>query len=122
VERSFVRQMIGNAHKTDDKVIDLSLYFNGDESRNIHQRRDIYKQFKGFDNYFFLKYNRKDELIELEIHHGCKIEIMGIELSFNDNIKNALVSLQSISNKFKQLHPGDYYFEDLKLTIADGTH
>jgi hypothetical protein len=121
-ERSVVRQKLGNTQKTDDKVIDLSKYFNGDESRNIYQRRDIYKQFKDFDNYFFLKYNRQDKLTELEVHRGCEIEIMGIELSFSGNIKIALASLQSLSNTFKQLNPGDYYFKDLKLTIADSLH
>ena len=40
--RNAIRGNLNLKHKADDRVIELAQYWDGDESKNIKQRRDIY--------------------------------------------------------------------------------
>ena len=91
---------------------------NGDISKNIIQRRDIYENYKGQENFFFLNFDTNDKLTEIELHHGFNINIEGVDIDFSMDVEKVADLLTSISNDKKQLSDGEYFFEKLKLTIA----
>lgn len=119
-DRQIVRQLLNEDFEIADNVIDLSEYRNGDKSQNIIQRRDIYKNYKGQDNFFFLNYDKEDKLRDIEIHQGLQININGENFSFSMNIDKVADLLQNISGDKTQLSEGEYLFKALKLTIASG--
>ncbi|WP_298427807.1 hypothetical protein [uncultured Kordia sp.] len=118
-EREFVRQKLKNRHKDDDELIEMSQFLNGDTSRYIDQKRDIYQDINGMKNYFFLSYNKDNLLRELEVHWGIKIWIEVIEMEFEKDINTYLNLLNSNGFDFKEIEQGNYLFEKLKITIAD---
>ncbi len=117
-DRQQVRTLLKEKFKIADNVIDLSQDNNGDTSKNIIQRRDIYKNYKGQENFFFLNFDSNDKLTEIELHHGFIIGITGVDIDFSMDIEKVSELLTSISNDKKQLSEGEYFFEKLKLTIA----
>ncbi|RXK60530.1 hypothetical protein ESA94_08660 [Lacibacter luteus] len=117
-DRQLTRKLLNGDFNAGDNVIDLSQYNNGDTSKNIIQRRDIYENYQEQDNYFFLNFNSNGKLTELELHHGFTINIEGIEIDFSMNIEKVVELLSSISDNKKQLSDGEYFFKKLKLTIA----
>lgn len=117
-DRQQVRTLLNDNFKIADDVIDLSQYNNGDTSKNIIQRRDIYENYKGQENFFFLNFDSNDKLAEIELHHGLVIGIEGVDIDFSMDVEKVAELLTSISNDKKQLSDGEYFFEKLKLTIA----
>lgn len=117
-DRQHVRNLLKDKFKSADDVIDLGQYNNGDSSRNIIQRRDIYENYRGQENFFFLNFDTNDKLSEIELHHGFVINIEGIDIDFSMDVEKVAELLTSISNDKKQLSEGEYFFEKLKLTIA----
>jgi hypothetical protein len=120
LERFMIRQILGNCHKTDDKIIDFSKYNDGKTEFNIIQKRDIYENYNGEQNYFFLNYDEKELLKEIEIHNGIIIIIDTIKLAFETNYKEAVLLLKNISKENKKISDGEYMFKDLKIVITDG--
>ncbi len=118
-ERKIVQQLLGNKHTVKDSVIDLSMHFDGDTKYNIVQKRDIYKSLKNTDCLFFLNYTKEDKLRDLEIHKGCKIILGDINISFDKNMNDVIKNLLSISSRVENREPGEYYFKDLNLVVAD---
>ena len=55
-ERNSVREKIGNKHREDDKIIDVAQFFDGDERKNIHQKRDVYENLNSKNDKLFLNY------------------------------------------------------------------
>lgn len=119
-DRQNVRQLLNETFEIADNLLDLSEYHNGDKSQNIIQRRDIYKNYKGQDNFFFLNYDKEDKLRDIEIHHGLEININGANFGFAMDIDKVAELLQNISGDKTQLSDGEYFFKTLKLTIASG--
>ena len=117
-DRQQVRRLLNDNFKIADDVIDLSQYNNGDTSKNIIQRRDIYENYKGQENFFFLNFDSNDKLTEIELHHGFIIGIEDVEIDFSMDVEKVAELLTSISNDKKQPSDGEYLFEKLKLTIA----
>ncbi len=117
-DRNQTRQLLNDNFEISDNVIDLSQYNNGDTSQNIIQRRDIYRNFQGQDNFFFVNYDNEDRLRDIEIHHGLDININGKVINFSMDIEKVTELLGNISNDKKLLSEGEYFFNDLKLTIA----
>ena len=117
-DRQQVRRLLNDKFKIADDVIDLSQYNNGDTSKNIIRRRDIYENFKEQENFFFLNFDSNDKLTEIELHHGLVISIEGVDIEFSMDVKKVVELLSSISNDKKKLSDGEYLFEKLKLTIA----
>jgi len=117
-DRQEVRKLLKDKFKSADDVIDLSQYNNGDTCKNIIQRRDIYENYGGQDNFFFLNFDTNDKLTEIELHHGFIIKIEGVDIDFSMDVEKVSELLTSISNDKKQLSDGEYLFEKLKLTIA----
>ena len=118
-ERESVRHKLKNLHKENDRVIEMSQFFDGDTSHDIDQKRDVYRDINGTKNYFFLSYDKNNLLNELEVHWGIKVSIDNIELEFEKDINIYLNQLTSRGYDFKEIEQGNYLFEKLKITIAD---
>ena len=117
-KRELARKLLNNSFDVDDKIVDLSLNHQGDSSQNINQRRDIYKNFQGQENYFFLNYDINDQLSEVEIHHGFVIKIKEQVIKFSMDIEKVAELLTNISNDKCKFSDGEYFFEKLKLTVS----
>jgi hypothetical protein len=117
-DRQQVRTMLNDKFEIGDNVVDLSQYNDGDTSQNIIQRRDIYTNYKGQDNFFFLNFDTNDRLTEVELHHGLDIHIKEVRINFSMEIEKVAELLDSISNEKEQLSEGEYFYKNLKLTIA----
>ena len=113
-----IRQLLNDNFEISDNVIDMSQYNNGDTSQNIIQRRDIYRNFQGHDNFFFVNFDKEDKLRDIEIHHGLDINISGKVINFSMDIEKVVELLDNISDDKMLLSGGEYFFKDLKLTIA----
>jgi len=118
IDRNQTRQLLNDNFEISDNVIDLSQYNNGDTSHNLIQRRDIYRNFQGHDNFFFLNFDNEDKLRDIEIHHGFDISINGKVINFSMVVEEVAELLDKISDDKKLLSEGEYFFKDLKLTIA----
>lgn len=117
-ERRQVRTLLNDKFEIADSVIDLGQYNNADTFKNIIQRRDIYKNYKGQDNFFLFNFDKEDRLRDLEIHHGLDISINGEVINFSMHIEVVAELLNNISGDKKRLSDGEYFFQNLKLTIA----
>ncbi|UTD14791.1 hypothetical protein [Tenacibaculum mesophilum] len=118
-ERKSVRQKLKTHYKEDDRVIEMSQFFDGDTNHNIDQKRDIYEDTNGMKNYFFLSFDKDNKLCDLEVHWGIKILIDNIEMEFGKDIDIYLNHLKLKGYDFKEIEQGNYLFEKLKITIAD---
>lgn len=120
IDRQEVREMLNHKFEIADEIIYLSQYNNGDISKNIIQRRDIYENYNGQENFFFLNFDIEDKLQEIEIHYGLEININKQNFNFKMDIDKVAELLQNISGDKTQLSNGEYFFKSLKLTIASG--
>jgi hypothetical protein len=116
--RESVRSTLLNAHKEDDRIIDLSIAYGGDTSFNIHQKRDIYKDFNGAENYFFCNYNKDNCLSEVEFHSGVDISVSGVTLTFAKDISLFLTEFKKLGYHPTEIEDEKYFFEGLKMVIA----
>lgn len=116
--RTQIRKLLNDNFEISDQVIDLSQYNNGDISYNILQRRDIYRNFQGHDNFFSINFDNEDKLHEIEIHYGFDINIYGKIINFSMDIETVVELLNNISGDKKLLSDGEYLFQDLKLAVA----
>lgn len=117
-DRQQVRKLLNDDFKVADNIVDLSQYNNGDTSKNVIQRRDIYENYQGENNFFFLNFDPDDRLTEVELHHGFNINIEGVGIDFSMDMEKAVELLTSISGDKMQLSDGEYFFKKLRLTIA----
>jgi hypothetical protein len=113
MDRQQVRALLTGKFEIGDDTIDF-----GDPNQNIILRRDIYKNYHGQENLFFLNYDENEGLTEVEIHYGLSINVAGIVIDFSMDTEKAADLLNGISGETKQLSTGEYFFRDLKLTIA----
>lgn len=86
-DRQQVRKLLNEKFEIADNVFDLSQYNNGDASKNIIQRRDIYENYKGQKSFFFLNFDDNDKLLEIELHYGFNISIKGVEIDFSMKVE-----------------------------------
>lgn len=116
--RTLVRQKLNNQHQEDDRVIELSLTSQEGSNSNIIQKRDIYEDANGEQNFFFLNYNKQGYLIEIEVHEGINIQIENVLLEFEKDISAYLKLMHSNGFDYVELNSGNYFFEKLHITIA----
>lgn len=115
--RSVVRGNLGGIFEEEDRMVDLSEYFEDGENHTIEQRRDLYHDEE--DSYcFYLNYDEEDLLTELEVHSGLAILVNGHEMQFDSDIYRILESMNDSGNRGIELEEGNYLFQDLKMTIA----
>ena len=117
-ERKQTRSLLNSFYEIDDKVIDVSEKYEGDKSNIIIQRRDIYKNYNGGTNLFFLNFDAADKLQELEIHYGLEINIQSIVINFTQTIEEVVQCLKLISIHIVKMSEGEYFFPELKLAVA----
>lgn len=117
--RASVRNKLQNQHKGGDIMIEMSDFFGGDKSHNIKQRRDVYRDINSQKNYFFVNYDKDDNLSELEIHWGVEIVVKGIQLKFEKDINIFLQEFEKIGERYTKIDDGNYLFGNLKMTIAN---
>jgi hypothetical protein len=111
-KRNLIRQILGEEFKQDDGIIDNSQFFDGDTSYNINYRRDLYQNFK-------TSYDENDFLTELEIHQGIDISVVGITLTFGNDISKLIKEFKKHSYTPTVAKKGEYFFESLKMVIAN---
>ncbi|WP_153800458.1 hypothetical protein [Foetidibacter luteolus] len=118
MDRCQTRQLLNDVFEISDTEIDLSQYNNGDTSQNIIQRRDIYRNYQGLHNFFFLNFDKEDKLRDIEIHYGVDVRINGEVINFSMDIEEVAQLLDRVSGEKTILSEGEYFFKNLKLTIA----
>lgn len=118
-DREVVREKLSQSHTVDDMTFDVSHLFDGDESKNIHQKRDIYENYDAPENYFFLNYTASGYLSELEIHSGFLIKIQDLILEFDTPIEIIIGKLSQYDKDKKEIEDGQFLFPNLKILIAD---
>ena len=114
-DRQQTRTVINGEFEISDNVIDL-----GDASQNITLHRDIYENYQGQANFFFLNFDEDEKLSEVEVHHGLIIKVDGVVIDFSMDLEKAAALLERISGDRQRLPDGGYFFKALKLTIANG--
>ncbi len=112
--REDARQKFLNVHEEKDSVTDLGQYGGG----VIVQKCDVYQNFNGAENFFFLNYDEESRLTEIELHSGFEIFIGQARLAFGMDISDVAKRLKSLSDDIVELAQGEYFFKELKLTIA----
>lgn len=114
--RSSVRLKLGPIYKEENLVFTFE-----SESNIIYQRRDIYKDFDGSRNYFFLGYDKNDILIDIEIHDCQEIKVVEASFNFSHELDEIASQLNNYSDVFT-LSDGEYFFQELQLAIVDKEH
>ncbi len=119
MSRESVRQRLGMPHKVDDYVFELKKYFPNEDKPPIETWRDIYKNWRGEDNYFFLYYDRDQRLTQLELHWGMPIRIGTVVLNFGEPLDSAVKQLAETGIAHRAIEEG-LLFEREKFTLSDG--
>jgi hypothetical protein len=119
LERDSVRNRLGNKHKSDDRIIDVAEFFDGDKSKNIDQKRDIYESLYSQDDSFFLSYDQNNLLTELEVHSGFNIILDGVKLEFGNEIMDYIKKFQIKGIEWTEMENGNYLLPILKANIAN---
>ncbi|HWZ04594.1 MAG TPA: hypothetical protein VNX40_13345 [Mucilaginibacter sp.] len=109
-QRELVRKLLNSNYQVQDRVYD---------DIGISQKRDIYKDYNGSNNFFFLNYDENNLLFELEVHAGADIMVGGVLLSFEKELSVIINDLQIISPLITKIRDGEYFFRDLQLTVSD---
>lgn len=89
--REDVRRQLGTVHTVDDQIIDLRKAAPGQDP--IQMRRDIYTNYGGVLNSFFLGYDAEECLMDLEVHEGLSIRIGAVHFAFEDPLEEVLQQL-----------------------------
>ena len=118
-EQNSIREKIGNKHKEDNKTIDVAQFFDGDESMNIHRKRDVYKNLNSKNGMLFLNYDKDGKLRELEAHSDFNILIDNIRLDFGNEILDFINQFQKNGIECLETEKGNYVLPKLKITIAN---
>ena len=119
MERDSVRECLDNKHKSDDRLIDVSQFFDGDKSKNIDQKRDIYENLYAENDSIFLSYDQNNLLTELEVHSGFDIILDGVKLEFGNETLDFIKKFQEKGIEWTEMESGNYLLPILKANIAN---
>ena len=114
--RQNIRIKLNELHKEDDTEFDNSEFFDGDNSFNIVQKRDIYQDFKNDENLFFFNYDDEDKLSEIEFHMGIQLVVENERIEIGKEIN---LVIEKLNYPYTENENGNYFFEELKLNIAN---
>jgi len=117
-DRASIRPLLDNQHEEDNHVVEMSEFFDGDKSHDIEVRKDIYENYKDGENYFFLIYDEKDQLHEVEFHWGMKVLVEGVTLDFEKDINQQIKQLSKL-DRIRRIEEGSVYFKRLKLSVSN---
>jgi len=118
-DRQNVRTELKLKYRTEDKTIDIAQFFDGDESMNITQKRDVYENVKSKNELLFLNYDNENNLRDLEVHSGYDILIDNIRLEFGKKISDLIKQFQKNGIECTETEKGNYFLPKLKISIAD---
>jgi len=118
MDRLAIRTMLNNSHEESDILYELSEFFDGDTSRDIEVRRDIYSNYKCCNISLFLNYSTKNILQEIEVHEGAVIHIHNITVIFDVEASKLAQRFKTQGHQFKETSEEDYFFPDLRMTFA----
>ncbi|UTW63729.1 hypothetical protein KFE98_06180 [bacterium SCSIO 12741] len=100
----------------------------GEDRTHVHQKlgspsekdnlRDIYEDYNGSENYFFLTYNPEGQLKELEVHEGLSVQTNGFELEFGNDLPEIIKHLSRLGFRPQEMEPGHYLFAELKMVLS----
>lgn len=114
-----VRKKLKVNFREDDRTIDVAQFFDGDKSKDIHQKRDIYKDVASENDLIFLNYDSENKLIELAVHYGYEIKIKDTLIDFKTDLTDIIKEFQELGIKCIELEKGNFLLPTLKITIAD---
>lgn len=117
-DRDSIRKCLDNKHKADDQIIDMAQFFEGDESKNIDQKRDIYQSLYSENDSLFLSYDQNNLLAELEVHNGFVILIQGVRLEFGKEIMVFIKQFEIKGIEWIEIDSGNYFLPKYKISIA----
>lgn len=116
-DRDLVRGTLGVSFEEENRMVDLSEYFEDGERYTIEQRRDFYHSEERSYS-FYLNYDDTDRLSELEVHSGLLISVNEMELQFESDIYPILDKMHDAGEQGIELEEGNYLFQELKMTVA----
>jgi|Wag4MinimDraft_19_1082662.scaffolds.fasta_scaffold00947_5 hypothetical protein len=116
-DRDLVRGVLGVSFEEENRMVDLSEYFEEGERYTVEQRRDFYHSEEKAYN-FYLNYDDTDRLSELEVHSGLLISVNEMELQFESDINPILVMMNDSGEQGIELEEGNYLFRELRMTVA----
>jgi hypothetical protein len=116
-DREVVRKTLNLPYVAKDHVVDVSIAYGGDKSRNIIVKRDLFGDLKK-DFSFHLNYD-KDQLLESAEIYKCEVLLVNsLQMPFGEDISKARqILLQGTTNEM-ELGPGEFLYPDLKITIS----
>lgn len=114
IPRKLVRSKLEATYQEDDQMIAI----NDSNSEAIYQRRDLYQNFNGSEDFFILSYDQDDSLNEVEIHMCDKISVLDIAFDFDSPLDSIISDLAEYSSITEQGR-GDYLLRDLKIVVMD---
>ncbi len=109
-QRELVRKLLNSNYQVQDRFYD---------DIGISQKRDVYKNYMGSNNFFFLNYDESNLLIDLEVHDGAEVIVGGVLLSFEKELSVIINDLQIVSPIITKIRDGEYFFRDLHFTVSD---
>jgi len=118
-DRLNVRKQLNLKFKEDDRTIDIAEFFGGDESKNIHQKRDVYQNVNSHNDLLFINYDSENKSKELEVHYGYEIKIKDTQFDFTTDLLDLIKKFEKQGIKCTELEKGNFLLSKLKITIAD---
>lgn len=113
MHREVVRVKLGGSHQEKNTVVSL-----GDSVEPLVQRRDIYNKLDSTGDFFFLNYDKKDLLKELEVHDCEKIQVFDFLFDFNTELDVIAIELSKFS-PITIKKDGEVFFKGLHISIID---
>jgi hypothetical protein len=107
--RSIVRDKLLRAYEVNDGTFKIG-------EQELTQRRDIYNANQNDNSFFFLGYDGKDCLSEIEVHKCEKISVQSVSFDFDTPLELVVSALQKISPLTSNAS-GACFFEMLKISL-----
>jgi hypothetical protein len=112
-DRKSVRKKLNRHYEEANETIELD-----EEAEPLNLRRDIYFGVNSAEFHFFLNYDSKDLLIEIEVHQCEKLQVMNLKFDFNHELDMVALELSKYS-RVTIISEGEILFNDLKIVLSD---
>lgn len=116
-DRPSTRRRLEIKYEEDDRLIDLSNFFSGDESQNINVKRDVYGSADSAFN-FHINYDEHHCLESIEIHKCPEVILKNVTLRFGEDLMAVMQSISAVDNNATETDNGEILYPELKMVIA----
>ena len=116
-DRPAVRKRLGIKYEEDDRLIDLSNFFNGDQSQNINVKRDLYGNATSAFS-FHINYDQHHRLESIEIHKCAEVILKHVTLKFGEDLMTAMQSISTVDSNATETDNGEILYPELKMVVA----